>query len=682
MQQTKRFPLALILIITLFTFSNFVAAQDGQLFNTDLFQNLTFRHIGPGIYGGRIADIEANPENPAVIYVAASTGGVFKSVNHGITFEPIFDNAGASVSIGDMALAPSDPLILWVGTGEGSSDQSSGSIGDGVYKSIDGGQTWQNMGLQKTRHISRIVIHPTNPNIVFVGAMGALWGPNSQRGLYRTQNGGRTWEQVLYINDDTGIADVAIDPSNGNIIYASAYQRRRHAWAHVRKGPYSGLYRSTDCGDTWQKLTNGIPEGDIGRIALAIPPSKPNVVYASVEHTEGGLFRSDNRGNSWTRVNESRIYVDPLNEDKVWVMGTSLAVSEDGGQTFTTSDTAPLIHVDHHVLWINPRNPNHMLLGNDGGLNISYQGGKNWDFIDNLPIGQYYAISIDNRDPYWVYGGLQDNGVWGVASRTYFTDGILNEHTVTVCGGDGFYSAADPRDYNLVYAESQNGGLVLTDLKTGARNSIKPRPQTEGETYRFNWNTPLFLSPHNLDNLYFGGNKLFKTSDQGQTWKEISPDLSKNENLDDILIMGLKPARKPYAALTAIAESPLQQGLIYAGADDGNVHVTKNDGAEWEDITRKFPLPQDRFVTRVLPSHHDDATAYIAFARYWEADDFSPYLFKTTDYGSTWTDVTGDMPEMASIKGFAEHPNNPNLLFAGIHNGLLVSIDGWFFGVG
>ncbi|MCP4709199.1 MAG: hypothetical protein GY869_11285 [Planctomycetes bacterium] len=683
MSQTKLLILVFTVSLVTISFTGNVTAQEGQLFKSDLFENMSFRHIGPGIYGGRIPDIEVNPDNPAEVYVAGSTGGIFKSVNQGITFEPIFDDVGTSISIGDMALAPSDPLILWVGTGEASSDQSAGSIGDGVYKSIDGGQTFEHMGLDLTRHISRIAIDPTNPNIVFVGACGSLWGANPQRGLYRTKNGGRTWQQVLYINDDTGIADVVIDPSNGEIVYASTYQRRRRAWAHVRKGPYSRLYRSVDGGDSWQKLTDGLPDGDIGRIALAIPSSNPKRVYASVEHSEGGMFRSENRGNTWEQVNEGygasywygRIYVDPVNADKIWHMATSLSVSEDGGETFTANQTAPLIHVDHHCLWINPKNPDHMMMGNDGGFYITYESGKNWDFIDKLPFGQYYAISVDNRVPYWVYGGLQDNGVWGVASRTFLSDGILNEHVVTVCGGDGFYSAADPRDYNLVFGESQNGGLVLTNIKTGSRQNVKPRAP-QGDTYRFNWNSPFFISTHDPDNFYFGGNKLFKTRDKGQNWETISDDMSKNENLDDVLIMDLKPARKPYASLSTIAESPLQQGLIYAGTDDGNVRVTKDDGKNWVDLTSKFPLPQDRFVTRVLPSHHDVATCYVSFTRYWEADDFTPYLFKTTDYGQSWTDVTGDMPEMACIKCVVEHPGNPDLLFAGIHNGLLLTIDG------
>ena len=669
-----------VLICALAASAGFELPAQGVL-ESALFDNLPWRQIGPGRVGGRVSDIEVHPERPSTIFVGAATGGVFKSVNNGMTWRPVFDNAGSSLAIGDMAIAPSDPLILWVGTGETASDQSSGSVGDGVYKSIDGGETWQHMGLSKSWHIARIVIDPHDPNMVFVGVSGALWGPNAERGVYRSENGGRTWERVLFIDEDTGISDLAIDPG-GKIVYASAYQRRRHSWAHVRTGPQSALYRSTDGGGSWKKLTEGLPEGNKGRIALAVAPSDPLVVHASVEGDGGGWYRSQNRGNSWERMSGQstsywygRIFVDPTDAETVWSMGTNMGYSTDGGQTWD-SGRAPLIHVDHHTLWINPQNTEHIMLGNDGGFHMTFDGGGSWDFLDNIPMGQFYAIGVDNRESFWVYGGLQDNGSWGVASRTHNSTGILNDDVVYVTGGDGFYAAIDPRDPNLVYSESQNGGLSVTDLRTRVSRRIKPSPTTQGERYRFNWNSPLFLSPHDPDSLYFGGNKLFKTSDQGETWAEISPDLSLDpQDLEDRLVMGMKPTLKPHATITTINESPVQQGVIYAGTDDGRLHLTVDDGASWEDLSDRLPMPEDRFATRVLPSHHAAGTAYVAFGRYLEANDFRPYLFRTDDFGKTWTSVAGNLPAKAVVKGLAEHPRNPELLFAGVHNGLFVTVD-------
>ena len=657
-------------------------AQENEYFNTDLIKNIKWRFVGPGVYGGRIKDIEALEDNPNVIFVAAATGGIFKTLNNGISWKPVFDKAGTSLSIGDIAISRSNNKIMWAGTGESGGEQSSTSVGDGVYKSINGGESWTNMGLVKTEHIAKIVIHPDNPDVVFVGAAGRLWGPNPERGVFRTMDGGDSWEKVLYINENTGIADLVMDPG-GLIIYASTYQHRRHAWGHFKRGPHTGIYRSSDGGDNWKRIQEGLPEGNTGRIAIDLARSNPDIVYASVNHKDGGVFRSDNKGLSWERVNEryqtsywyGRIYVDPNNENKLWVMGTNLAVSIDGGKTFSTKNTANEIHVDHHVLWINPANSNHMLMGNDGGYHITYEGGLNWDFIDNLPMGQYYAIALDGRDPYWIYGGLQDNGTWGIPSRSNTNTGIMNEDAVYISGGDGFYPAIDPEDYTVVYAESQHGGLNLVNPVTGESKYIKPQPEDKKEKYRFNWNSPLFISPHDHDVLYFGGNKLFKTSNKGNTWEVISPDLSNNTDRSKWEIMGQKPTHKAYATITAIAESALQKGLIYAGTDDGNVHVTFDDGGSWKNLSGNFDLEEERYVTRIFPSNSDTGTAYIAFARYYEANDFAPYLFRTTDYGETWVSLTKNMSERAVIKGFAEHPRNPELLFAGIHNGLLISID-------
>jgi photosystem II stability/assembly factor-like uncharacterized protein len=670
----------LLIALLLLTLPQGTSAQEFE--TADYFQPLEWRHIGPAVFGGRIPDVEAVPKNPAIIFVAGSTGGIFKTTNNGVTWRPVFDDAGSTLSIGDMAIAPSDPLIVWVGTGESNGEQQAGSLGDGVYRSLDGGETWQNMGLRDTRFIHRIAIHPENPDIVFVAAPGHRWGPNEERGLFRTLDGGLTWDKVLYINEDTGVVEVAME-DNGRVLYAAAYQRRRHAWGNLTGGPHSGIYRSMDGGSTWEKLGGGLPEGILGKTAIAIAKSSPNVVYAAIGDSDGGLYRSEDRGSTWMRVNDIRtsywygnIYVDPVNENKVWIMGTQLDVSIDGGKTFENDWTARGIHVDHHVLWINPKNTDHMLMGNDGGFHITYDGARTWSFLNNIPIAQFYVMGIDNRDPYHVYGGLQDNGTWGLPSRTYSRAGILNEDVVNVGGGDGFVPVIDPRDHTVVYAESQYGALRRVDLVTGRSEGIKPVPEDTTETYRFNWNSPVLISPHDPDVIYFGGNKLFKTNDRGENWEVVSQDLTRNETPSEWEIMGLKPSLREYNSLTAIAESPLQEGLIYTGADDGSVHRTPDGGQTWEALTEKFQFEGEvKFVTKIHASSTNPGTAYIAFTGHYY-DDFRPYLFKTEDSGISWRSITGDMPAETMVMAIAEHPDNPDLLFAGIHNGLMISLNG------
>ncbi len=676
--------LIFLMNLLLLTLSQGADAQEKGIEN--YFEHMSWRHVGPAVFGGRIPDVEAVPDNPAVIYVAGSTGGIFKTTNNGVTWEPIFDEAGPTLSIGDMAIAQSDPEIIWVGTGESNGEQQAASLGDGVYRSLDGGATWQHMGLQDTRFIHRIAVHPTNPDIVFVAAPGHRWGPNEERGLYRTLDGGRTWEKVLYINEDTGVVEVAME-DNGRVLYAASYQRRRHAWGNLTGGPDSGIYRSMDGGTSWKKLGGGLPEGILGKIAIAIAKSRPNVVYASIGDRDGGLYRSEDRGESWTRVNDLRtsywygnIYVDPLNENKLWTMGTQLDVSIDGGKTFENDWTAQGIHVDHHALWINPENTDHMLMGNDGGFQITYDGARSWSFLNNIPIAQYYVIGIDNRDPYHVYGGLQDNGTWGIPSRSYSRVGILNEDVVNVGGGDGFVPVIDPRDDATVFSESQFGGLRRVDLVTGRSEGIKPTPEDTTEVYRFNWNSPIQISPHDPDVMYFGGNKLFKTTDKGESWEAVSPDLTKNEDPSEWEIMGLKPSLRAYNTITALDESPLRQGLIYTGADDGNVFRTTDGGATWDPLTDMFGFDNNsgsgvKFVTKIHASSSDPETAYISFTGHYY-DDFRPHLFKTRDAGGSWTRITGDMPAEAVVLAIVEHPEDPELLFAGVHNGLLVSRNG------
>lgn len=682
MNKTTHFVWRLTNTVLLFLLCFGCTTHDTPEFSPEIIRQIPFRSIGPGRYGGRISDIEVVQQEKLIVYISASTGGIFMSDDTCRTWIPLFDHVGNSLSIGDMAISPSDPDLIWVGTGEASGEQSSASIGDGVYKSLDGGSTWQHVGLEKTRHISRIRIHPGNSDVVYVAATGSRWGANEERGIYRTTDGGQTWEKILYIDNSTGFSDLLL-LVDGKTILASAWQQHRNAWAHVQKGPNSGLYRSTDGGDSWNKIEEVIPQDNIGRIALDYAPSDPNRVYACLEHDSLGFFKSEDMGETWIAMKDDvrtsywygRIYVDPVNEDRVWVMGTLVQETNDGGNSFNRIRMKD-VHVDHHVVWMNPQDPTLIILGNDGGLYLTHDGGTEWEFAGNLPIGQYYNISTNHRDPYWIYGGLQDNGVWGAPSKSYSNKLIRNSDYVFVVGGDGFYSASEPLDANVVYGEAQYGYIVRYDISTDERKQIRPKPEAEEEEYRFTWNTPFFISRHNPHALYIGGNKLFRSKDRGENWEVISDDLTRGPKPDTITIMGVKPVRKPYAALTVLCESPLRKGLIYAGTDDGNLHLTMDDGKTWKELTEKLPGPQDRFLTRVVVSIHDPATAYVAYGRYYEAGDFTPYLFKTTDFGDTWTDITGDMPEMALVKGFAEHPKNPQLLFAGIHNGLLVSIDG------
>ncbi len=651
---------------------------------------LQWRHIGPAAFGGRIDDVEAVPGRPSTIFVGTASGGIFKTVNNGVTWKAVFDEEGTSLSIGDLAIAPSDPNIIWAGTGEPNNRQSS-SWGDGVYKSIDGGETWAHMGLRDSHHVGRIVIHPTNPDIIYVAALGHLWGPNTERGLFRTRDGGRTWDRVLYIDADTGVVDVAMG-ADGRTIFAAAYQRRRRGWGFVGGGPGSGLHRSLDGGTTWQKLSGGLPDGNVGRIGVDISRSHQGIVYAVVEHKQGGIFRSEDSGTTWTRQNAlnqrpsyySQIRIDPTNPNKLWKLASTLFVSIDAGRNWSNDKTGDRIHVDHHALWINPRDADHLILGNDGGLYFSYDGSRTWDFIDNLPIGQYYDIGVDGRDPYWIYGGTQDNGTWGLPVRTYSQLGIMNTDVVNIAYGDGFYTAPDPKDPRTIYANSQSGRTYLVDLDTREEKGIRPVPPDSKETYRFNWSTPMLISPHDNRVVFYGGNRLFRTADRGHTWQVISPDLTRNQEWKKLPIMG--PERgddtlsrddgvSDFGTITTIGESPVQAGLLYVGTDDGKVQMTADGGKSWRDLTSRFRLPGARWASRVLASRHAAGTAFVAFDGHQD-DDFKPYIFRTTDNGATWSSISGTLPDGMVVSALEEHPRNPNLLFAGTEFGLFLTANG------
>lgn len=651
-------------------------------------KNLQFRSIGPANMGGRIDDIAVVENNPSIFYVGAATGGVWKTTNNGTTFEPIFDGQG-STSIGDIAIAPSDPSIVWVGTGEPNNRQSS-SWGDGVYRSLDAGKTWQNMGLGETKHIGRVVIDGRDPNIVYVAAAGHLWGPNKERGVFKTTDGGKTWNNVLFVNEDTGVIDLAMDPESPLTLYAAAYQRRRTPWGFNGGGPSSALYKTIDGGATWTKLTKGLPEGVTGRIGVDIYRRNPNILYALVENAKGGTFRSDDRGETWRKLSDmdsrpmyySQIRIDPNNDQRIWQLAAPMYFSDDGGKTWTTN-FGQRIHGDFHAMWIDPANSNHLLTGSDGGLHASYDRGRTWDFINTIPLGQFYEVSVDNQKPFWVYGGLQDNGSWSGPSGTLNQEGITNDDWFRTGGGDGFYSVVDPTDPSIIYVESQNGSVSRLELKTGERKSIKPEARPGEKRYRFDWNSPIVISPHNNRTIYLAGNRVFRSTDRGSTWT-WSDDLTKDQDREKLPIMGALPDKttlsrhdgvETFGQIVTLAESPIKEGLLYAGTDDGNLQISRDSGRTWKNITDKVSgVSKNTYVSRIVPSRYAEGTAYLTLDGH-RADDYNTYVFITTDYGESWKPIKSNLPAGVTARVIREHPLNQNLLFLGTEFGAYVSFD-------
>ena len=669
---------------------------------------LPWRSIGPAVTSGRVVDF-AVPEGPRsqigrrlgeLFYVASASGGVWKTTNGGTTWEPIFDHQ-ASASIGDIAVAPSNPDIIWVGTGEANNQRSS-SWGDGVYKSQDGGKTWTNMGLKKSEHIGRVIVHPANPEIVFVAAAGPLWGAGGDRGLFRTTDGGRTWKNVKNMDAHTGFTDVIFDPSNPNVIYAASFQRERRPYSYVGGGPGSGLWKSIDGGDTWARLTEGLPKGDVGRIGLDVSRSNPNIVYATIEtkvtgtgaatgNTEGSVYRSDDYGASWQKMGTGfsypwymgQIRVDPTNPDRVYFMGVALQVSTDGGRTFRT--TADAAHSDHHAMWIDPTDPDHLIIGCDGGVYISYDRGRTVDFVPNLPISQYYAIATDLRQPfYYVYGGLQDNSSWGGPSQTRNRQGITNADWIRTTGGDGFYAQIDPVDPSTVYGESQGGDIVRYDVRTGEQKTIKPLPEFGSKQYRWNWSSPMLISPYDHNTIYFGANYLFKSANRGDAWTRLGPDLTRQLKRDSLPVMGKIWPRDAiarhqgtadYGNISTIDESPLRQGLLYVGTDDGVISVSRDGGTTWTGI-KKFPgVPDQTYVSRVVASRFNEGSVYATLDNH-RNDDFTPYVLKSSDYGAHWSPISGNLPANGSVQVIREDLVEPSLLFVGTEFGVFYSAQG------
>jgi photosystem II stability/assembly factor-like uncharacterized protein len=660
---------------------------------TDKLKNLPFRELGPAVMGGRIDDFAVVESNPNIVFVGVASGGVWKTTNNGTTWEPVFDKEGVS-TIGDIAIAPSDLSVVWVGTGEPNNRQSS-SWGDGAYKSLDGGKTWQKMGLAATHHIGRIVIHPSNPDVVYVAALGHLWGPNPERGVYKTSDGGKTWAQVLKINEDTGVSDIAMDPQSPDTLYAAAYERRRTPFGFNGGGSDSAIYKTTDGGATWKKLTKGLPYengGDTGRIGLDIYRKDPNIVYAAVQHEKGGTFRSDDKGETWKKMGDtnprpsyySQIRVDPNNDLRIWELGAAMYLSEDGGKKFST-DRVKSIHGDFHALWIDPADSNHIIAGSDGGIHWSYDNGRTWDFMNTIAIGQFYEIGLDNEQPYHICGGLQDNGSWCGPSQALTQDGIANEDWVIIHGGDGFYAQVDPVEPWIVYTEAQDGHLARRDLRTAQQRSIEPEAKTGEPHYRFQWNTPVAISAHEHTTIYYGGNYLFKSTDRGDTWTRLGPDLTTGVDRNKLQIFGKTPDKKTlsrhdgveeYPTITTISESPLTSNVLWAGTDDGNLQVTRDAGKNWKNVAARVPgLPKGTYVSRVVASKYAEGTAYATFDGH-RTDDYGIYVFITTDYGESWKAIHNGIPDSAgSVHVIREHPRNQNLLFAGTEFGLWVSWD-------
>jgi photosystem II stability/assembly factor-like uncharacterized protein len=658
----------------------------------DTFSGLKFRLIGPAVASGRVMSIAVNPKKTDEYYVGVASGGVWKTVNDGTTWTPVFDGE-ESYSIGWVALDPNDSSVVWVGSGESNSQRSVG-YGDGIYRSDDAGKSWKNLGLRRSEHIGRVVIDPRDSKVVYVAAEGPLWGPGGDRGLYKTNDGGKTWKAVLTISENTGVVDVQLDPSNPDVVYAAAYQRRRHVFTLIDGGPESAIYKSTDAGATWNKVTSGLPSVDMGRIGLAVSPADPNVVYATVEAADGkgGIFRSNDKGATWEKRNDfdvgamyyARVVTDPKNVDRIFVMNVELRESLDGGKTLhKVGETNH--HGDNHAIWIDPEDTKHWLLGSDGGMYETRDDAKSWQFKANLPTVQFYDVALDNALPFYnVCGGTQDNFSWCGPSRTRNLNGILNSDWYVTTGGDGFHSQVDPVDSNTVYSESQYGVLVRYDKPTGQELVLQPKEGKDEPPLRWNWDSPVIISPHSHTRLYFAANKLFRSDDRGDTWKVISGDLTRQIDRNKLPVMGQiwgpdavakNQSTSFYGNIVALSESPKKEGLIYAGTDDGLIQVTSDGGANWTKY-EKFPgVPDKTYVSRLAASSHDDNTIYASFENH-KNDDFKPYLLKSVDAGKTWTSIASNLPENGPVLAFVEDPVNANLLFAGTEFGAFFTIDG------
>jgi len=671
------------------------AALSGQAvpITSDILRDLPFRTIGPAVTGGRIHDVEALPDDPSTIYLATASGGIWKSTNKGTTWTPIFEHQPVS-TFGDVAIAPSNSEIVWAGTGEQNNRQST-SWGNGVYRSTDGGATWTHKGLDDTRHIGEIVVHPLDPDIAYVAALGNLWAPSEARGVYKTTDGGANWSHVLFIDTLTGAVEMVMDPSDPNVLYVATYQRLRRTWGFNGGGPGSGIYKTTDGGDSWTELTNGLPAGDKGRIGLAIARSNGSVLNATIEHAEeGGVYRTEDGGETWEKVSSlnprpmyySHIYIDPTNENRIYLLATSFYKSEDGGRSFTTLPTRPTydvgVHSDFHDLWIDPNNPNHFYLVGDAGLHESWDMGQTHMRINNLPIGQFYAIGVDMRDPYYIYGGMQDNHSWMGPSDTRHWIGIINDDWRQIGFGDGMYQQPDPSSHRYIYVLANDGEILRLDAETGDALGLRPVPPEGEEPYRFDWVTPCLVSQHDPRVVYLGGNHLFISRDRGVSW-DRTDDLTRQIDRDSLELMGVRGSEEmlskndgtgSFGEIVTIAESPVDADVVWVGTDDGNVQVSRDGAQTWTEVSANVPdLPDGTYVSRVAASALSPATAYAAFDAHRDGD-FAPYVFRTSDFGQSWASLSAGLPD-GPVNVIVEHHSNPDVLFLGTEHGLFMSTD-------
>ncbi|CAM2065259.1 Sortilin-Vps10 domain-containing protein [Sulfidibacter corallicola] len=658
-----------------------------------LLGGLALRNIGPALTSGRIGDLAVDPRNRARYYVAVASGGVWKTENAGTTWQPIFDSQG-SYSIGCITLDPSNPHVVWVGTGENQNQRSVG-YGDGVYRSRDGGKSWEHMGLKESEHIAKIIVDPRDSNRILVASQGPLWSAGGQRGLFLSENGGADWKAILEIDEHTGVTDLVMDPRDPDVLYAAAHQRRRRVWTQIHGGPGSGLHKSTDGGKTWRKIHNGLPSVELGRIGLAISPVDPDVVYAMVEAAQdkSGFFRSTDRGESWEKrssYNSSpplyyqEIFADPKNVDRVYAMDTWLHVTEDGGKSFHKVPERAK-HVDNHAMWIDPNDTDYLLVGCDGGLYESFDRGQNWAMKTNLPITQFYRVAVDDAKPFYnIYGGTQDNNTLGGPSRTNSQHGITNRDWFVTVGGDGFEPAIEPGNPNIVYAQYQYGGLARFDKASGEITFIQPPVENDEDPARYNWDAALILSPHSPTRLYFASQRVYRSDDRGQSWTAISGDLSRGLDRNTLPVMGKiwsidsiakSRSTSPYGNVVFLSESSLTEGLIYAGTDDGLIQVTEDGGQNWRRLDRFPGIPERTYVNAVVASRHQADRVYAVFNNH-KSGDFKPYVLKSDNRGRSWTTITADLPERGSTYCLVEDPIDPELLFVGTEFGLFTSMNG------
>ena len=652
---------------------------------------LSWREVGPALTSGRISDIAVNPVNPFEYYVATSSGGVWKTVNSGVTYKPVFDEQG-SYSIGCVSLDPNNSNVVWVGTGE-NNNQRSVAYGDGVYKSIDGGSSWTNMGLKNSEHIGKIIVHPEDSDVVYVAAIGPLWKAGGDRGLYKTTDGGENWTAVLTVDEHTGVNDLVMDPRDPNVLYAVTYQRRRHVFTYVGGGPGSGIHKSTDGGSSWTKINKGLPTTEIGRIGLSMSPADPEYLYAIVEAADdkGGVFLSTNRGASWEKRGKhvtsgnyyQEIIADPVDKHTLYSMDTWMSVSKDGGKTFKNVGE-DYKHVDNHSMWINPENNQHWLVGSDGGIYETFDAAKNWDYKENLPVTQFYKVAVDNDSPFYnIYGGTQDNFSIGGPSRVFTDHGITNFDWFITNGGDGFESQVDPKNPDIVYAQSQYGFLVRFDRKSGEAVGIQPR-EAEGENaFRFNWDAPLVASRHAAGRIYFAANKVFRSNDYGNSWEVISDDLTRQIDRNKLKVYGRvvsidavakNGSTSLYGTIVAMSESPLDENLIAIGTDDGLIQISEDGGSSWRKIDNIAGAPSRSYVNIVYLSKHDANVIYVAFNHH-KYGDFKPYIFRSVDKGNSWTKISSNLPERGSVYAIEEDHIDPDLIFCGTEFGAFFSPD-------